>query len=187
EFDLDRDAILRDFDAQIKLFNRLFPPQVDQGKKKPTTFKWMVTRCADAKDITAPRELIHLLNELRIEEIKRLENNQHAPGGDVLFDRSVFKLALSSVSEVRLVQTIYAEYPAQKIFIEKLRDQKTEQTEESLVTLWEIEPEAAISQAEMLVELGFFQRRDRLGQRTYWVPYLYRDSLQMVQGKAEED
>ena len=147
----------------------------------------MVTRCADAKEVTAPRELIHLLNELRTEEIKRLEKNNKMPDGDVLFDRSVFKLALASVSNVRLDQTIYAEYPLKKQLIEKLRNQKTEQTEESLGSLWGVDIESARTKADELVDLGFFQRRDRQGEATYWVPYLYRDALHMIQGKAEED
>ena len=60
EFSVDRSAVLKDSKLQEKLFARLFPAQVELGRQKSPTFKWMVTRCADATNRTAPRELIHL-------------------------------------------------------------------------------------------------------------------------------
>jgi hypothetical protein len=40
--------------------------------------------------------------------------------------------------------------------------------------------------AEMLVRIGFFQRRGSRDDPTFWVPFLYRDALEMIQGLAEE-
>src|SRR6185437_1428285 len=73
EFGIDRDAVLQDAEQQDQLFYRLFPAQVEQGPQKAPTFKWLVTRCADGTGKTAPRELIHLLNCILEQEIKRLE------------------------------------------------------------------------------------------------------------------
>src|SRR6185437_16991219 len=108
--------------------SRFFPQQIEQGSKKCTTFDWIVSRCADATGKTAPREIIHLLNSARVEEIKRLELGSVPAEGDALFDRSVFKPALAEVSEARLVQTICAEYADLKRDIERLEGEKTEQT-----------------------------------------------------------
>jgi hypothetical protein len=55
EFRIDRNGVLRDFNAQRDVFYRFFPRQVDQGTKKPPTFDWMVSRCADGSGKTAPR------------------------------------------------------------------------------------------------------------------------------------
>jgi len=38
-----------------------------------------------------------------------------------------------------------------------------------------------------LIEVGFFQRRGSREAPTFWVPFLYRDALEMSQGLAEED
>lgn len=36
-----------------------------------------------------------------------------------------------------------------------------------------------------LVDLGFFKLRGTRDSPTYWVQFLYRDALSLVQGKAE--
>ncbi|HVI28857.1 P-loop ATPase, Sll1717 family [Hansschlegelia sp.] len=187
QYDVDREAALSSAAEQERLFNRIFPPQVEQGPQKAPTFKWMVTRCADGKDNTAPRELIHLLNSIREQEIRRLERGGGYPAGEQLFDRSVFKAALPTVSAARLQTYMYAEYPAERPFLEKLDGQKTEQTPDSLSELWGVPRAEAIAKAAELVDLGFFQARGTRSEPTYWVPFLYRDALHLVQGRAESD
>lgn len=187
EFSIDRDQVLRDAAKQEEVFYKLFPNQVEQGPQKAQTFKWMVTRCADGTKKTAPRELIHLLNSILAEEIRRLENGGAHEKDGKLFDRSVFKLALPAVSKARLIQYLYAEYPNQKPFIEKLDGEKTEQTPEILSKIWGMTKEYAIAKANELVELGLFERRGSRDAPTFWVPFLYRDALNLVQGLAEAE
>jgi hypothetical protein len=110
EFRIDSASVLRDSRQQDAVFERLFPAQVEQGPQKATTFNWMVTRCADSTKKTAPRELIHLLNCIRDQEIRRLEKGGHPDADGKLFDRSVFKAALPTVSNARLTQYLYAIY-----------------------------------------------------------------------------
>lgn len=186
EFGLDTQQILKNSQIQEVTFKRFFPSQVEQGSKKRGTFDWIISRCADATGKTAPREIIHLLNSAREEEIKRLELGGSPPEGDALFDRSVFKPALAEVSGARLVQTIYAEYAELKQYIERLDGEKTEQTAESLAMLWNLPTMGASEIAGKLVGIGFFQVRGSRDRPTYWVPFLYRDVLSMSQGLADE-
>ncbi len=185
QLDIDREDVLRDTRKQDQLFSRLFPPQVEQGPQKATTFNWMVARCADGTGQTAPRELIQLLNCIRDEEIKRLERGGVVPPGDQLFDRSVFKAALPTVSETRLNTYLYAEYPLERPFLEKMNGQKAEQTPDSLMTIWGLNRESAVRKAQDLVALGFFEARGTQAEPTFWIPFLYRDALHLVQGRAE--
>lgn len=187
EFQIDVPAILQDASAQEELFYRFFPKQVEQGPQKAPTFKWLITRCADGTGKTAPREIIHLLNCIRDEEIRRLENGGAPPAGDQLFDRSVFKTALPTVSGARLNQYLYAEYPGERSYISKLDGEKAEQTPESLANIWSVSRDDAIGEAKKLVELGFFEERGTREEPTYWVPFLYRDALNLVQGKADAE
>jgi hypothetical protein len=159
---------------------------VEQGERKSSTFDWMINRCADGTKKTAPRELVHLLNCLREQEARRLERGGTLPPDDQLFDRSVFKQALPTVSETRLYQYLYAEYPTYRRYIEMLDRQKTEQTPASLAGLWGSNVGDAIKTARELVALGFFEERGTREEPTFWVPFLYRDALRMVQGKAGE-
>jgi hypothetical protein len=82
---IDREKILSDFNAQKELFYRVFPLQVDQGSRKPSTLDWMISRCADGAKKTAPRELIHLLTSLREKEVSRLERGESPAPGEQLF------------------------------------------------------------------------------------------------------
>ena len=184
EYQVDREEILSDADKQDELFSRIFPSQIEQGSRKAGTFDWMVGRCADATGKTAPRELIHLLNCLRDEEIRRLERGENAAPEEQIFDRSVFKQALPRVSETRLNTYLFAEYPEERPFLEKLKGEKTEQTLDSLATIWGGSRESAIARANQLIKLGFFQPRGTRSEPTFWVPFLYRDGLSLVQGKA---
>jgi hypothetical protein len=121
---IDRKAVLNSFPAQNEIFYKLFPQQVDQGAKKPSTLDWMISRCADGTDKTAPREVIHLLNSVREQEIARLERGEELPPDSQLFDRAVFKLALPAVSEAKLVSNLFAEYPELKPTIVRLKHEK---------------------------------------------------------------
>jgi hypothetical protein len=183
---IDKDAVLRSFPAQSELFYKLFPLQVDQGAKKPSTLDWIVSRCADGTDKTAPREVIHLLNSIREQEIARLERGESPPPGSQLFDRSVFKMALPAVSEAKLVSNLYAEYPELKPAMAKLKREKTEQTLETLAKLFGETVTEASASAEKMVSIGLFQKRGSRDNPTFWVPFLYRDALEMIQGLADE-
>lgn len=186
EYAIDSKKLLNDFEGQRHLFYTVFPAQVDQGSRKPSTLDWLISRCADGTGKTAPRELIHLLNALREKEIARMERGEPAAAGKQLFDRSVFKLALPDVSEARLIQTLYAEYPDLRPYIAKLAGEKTEQTVEALSTLWGTDTPTTIAVSDRLVEVGFFQRKSVRDSDTLWVPFLYRDALKMIQGLADD-
>jgi hypothetical protein len=104
-----------------------------------------------------------------------------------LFDRSVFKEALPIVSNARLTSYLYAEYPNERQFVSRLEAQKTEQSPDSLSSLWNVSQADAVAKARELTSLGFFEERGTREQPTFWVPFLYRDALNLVQGRAETD
>jgi hypothetical protein len=179
--DLSRQSV----DAQERFFYRLCPDQVDVGPNKPNTVDWLLSRTRDGTKANAPRELIHLLNSLREVQVRRFEIGEEPPEAEQLFARPSFKDALPEVSKIRLEQTLYAEYPAQKEWLEKLRGAKTLQTPETLAAIWGVTVQAAIIQAGELVTVGFFETRGTRQAPEYWVPFLYRDALDLVQGAAE--
>lgn len=186
QYGIDAKAVLSDFKAQNALFYQLLPDQVEQGSRRPKTFDWMLSRCADASRKTAPRELIHLLISMREQEIARLERGESVPPDEQLFDRTVFKAALPAVSEARLVQNLYAEYPELKPYVSSLTGEKTEQTPDSLATLWKLKAPELEKTIQRAIEIGFFEARGSKEMPTYWVPFVFRDALKMSQGLADE-
>lgn len=172
---------------QQELFERVFPHQVDVGPNKPATLDWMLSRTRDGTKNSAPRELIHLLNSLRDTQVKRFEvGSEPFPEYEQLFARPTFKEALPEVSQTRLEQTLLAEHPSLKGYIEKLQGEKTLHTAATLSEIWEVPPEDAAKVAEQLAEVGFFEVRGSRQAPEYWVPFLYRDALDMVQGSASD-
>ena len=184
-FALTPDQILDSADNQSNFFYWLFPDQVESGPRKANTLDWMLGRTFDGTRQSAPRELIHLLNSLRNVQVQRLEIGDPEPENGRLFARGVFKEALPEVSRTRLEQTLYAEFPEARNWIEMLRAEKTQHSSQSLAAIWRQPTDEALRTAMMLVEIGFFEQRGDRDDPVFWVPFLYRDALDLVQGAAD--
>lgn len=180
---LTKSAVSGDLEAQESFVARIFPAKVDTGKN-PDTLDWVFSRVQDGSKSTAPREVIHMLECLINNQLKKLEQGKAEPDGEILFDRAVFKDSLAQVSKVRYEQTLCAEYPDLKNYTELLRGEKSEQRIESLSRIWSETQDKAAAVADKLVATGFFEARNEKGLPTYWVPFLYRDALKLVRGKA---
>ncbi len=181
----DPGSVLASVEAQAAFFYRLVPDQVEVGSNKPKTFVWILSRTRDGTGVNAPRELIHFLSSLQGEQLRMLEIGHDEPSGEQLFDRGAFKSALPGVSKVRLEQTIYAEYPSHRASLEALEREKTQQYPATLAVIWGVDEGEALRTADQLVEIGFFERRGTKEEPAFWVPFLYRDALNMVQGSAD--
>ena len=182
-YGLDPDLVFADAKQQQALLERMLPDQIDAGRN-PKTFAWMINRTTDGSSQPVPRELIHLLSATRESQLRRLEVGHPEPPDKELFDRPAFKEALSVVSEVRLRQTLYAEYSNLQPYLEKLDGEKAEQRSTTLAEIWKVSEEEAVEIAGKLVGVGFFVRPGNRDDPTYWVPFLYRDALNLVQGQA---
>ena len=175
--------VLRDAQAQRTFFNEMVPDKVDVGKN-PATFEWILGRVQDGTRRPAPREVIHLLNEARDAQLRMLERGETQPLSLELLSRAALRESLRPVSAVRLEQTLYAEHPTEKPWIQALDGGKTEHTAEALADIWDITTTEASSRAQRLVEIGFLEQRGDNDAPTYWVPFLYRLALNMRQGQA---
>lgn len=85
----DADTILSDSDQQRAFFDSLVPEQIDSGRN-PRTFEWMLGRVADSSREPAPRELIHLLEQVREVQVKMLERGEEEAENGHLFTRQAF-------------------------------------------------------------------------------------------------
>ena len=185
-YGVDTEMTLGNVEQQEALVARMFPDQIDAGRN-PKTFDWMLGRTRDGIGLSAPRELIHLLSSLRDSQLRRIEVGHDEPPDETLFDRQAFKDALREVSNVRLNQTLYAEYPHLRGYIAALKGEKAQQSSETLAQIWKTNQEEARAIADSLVEIGFFESRGSKDAPDYWVPFLYRDALELVQGEARVD
>lgn len=184
---LDKTEILSDISKQDQLFYRLFPAQIDLGSRKSATLDWILSRTMDGKGTNSPRELIQLFTHARTIESKRQENGINELENDQLISRQAFKDAVYEVSRQRLEQTIYAEYPALKQYIELLRGDKAEQTVETLMNKWSLDKRGTTDISKKLVSIGFFEQRGEILNPKYKIPFMYRPYLEITQGSANTD
>lgn len=175
--------ILADANAQRRFFDSLVPDQIDVGKN-PATFEWILGRVQDGTKRSAPREVIHLLTEARDAQSWMLDRGESEPPGTELLSRAAFRESLLPVSRVRLEQTLYAEYPTEKAWIQALEGEKTEHTVDTLAEVWDVEGHEASVRSQRLVEIGFIEERGDRDAPSYWVPFLYRPGLNLRQGAA---
>lgn len=183
-YGLAHEDVLASVDAQMELLSKIFPDQVELGSRRPKSFQWMLSHTRDGSGKNAPRELIHLLTRARAVQCEEIERGEDAPDGERMFTGSALKAAWPDVSKQRLEKTIYGEYPELKRYIEMLEGAKATQTLDSLAAIWGVPPERTRELAKELTQIGFFdEAKVRSGR--YWVPFLYRPALQLVQGAPE--
>lgn len=180
-YDANAEEVAGSKDKQQEIWGKIFPKQVDSGPNKPDTFSWLLSRTRDSSQRSAPRKLIHFLNELRDRQISRIERGERGPTDTRLFEQVTFKEALPEVSRVRLQQTLYAEYPSQKKFIERLKDQKATQSLRNLAFIWGVDEATASVITADLERIGFFEK---FGQG-WRVPFIYRPALGLTQGSSD--
>jgi len=181
---VEREAVLGNIELQSEFFYTIFPRKVAIGQKQPSSLDWMLSRTADGSRRNTPRELIHLLTEIRDQQLRLYELGNAEPAAENLIDRLAIRQALAAVSKVRYEQTLCAENPTLKRYLDQLEGEKTQQNPGSLSGLWKCSPEKAIEIADQLVEVGFFERKGTKDNPTYGVPFLYRGALRLVQGTA---
>jgi hypothetical protein len=183
-YGMKKEDVLSNADLQKEFFYRVFPEKIDIGPKQPSTLDWMLSRVVDGSKRYAPREMIHLLSVARDEQLKSYEVGDAEPAGEAVFDRSAIRAALPEVSKTRYEQTLCAENPQLKPYLDKMAGEKTQQTLNTLTKLWRCSAETTYAIAEKLVEAGFFEKRGTKDSPSYWVPFLYRPALSLVQGSA---
>lgn len=179
------EAVLASQDTQSSLFYRMFPNQIDVGSNKPQALDWILTRTRDGSGQTAPRELIHLLNASREKQLQHFEVGDKELEGEQLISKSAVKESLPEISQVRLTQTLFAEYPTLRLHIEKLAGEKAQQYTKTLAPIWNVTEGEALNIASQLVDVGFFELRGTRTTPFFWVPFLYRDAARVIQGSAD--
>lgn len=163
------------------VFNLLFPPQVDSGPRKPTTWAWMMSRIRDGNGTRPPRNLVDLAKKAQ-EAQQRAEdrNAREFVVGAALIESDSLRKALQRLSDDRVNDTLLAEAAELAPMIERFRDGKAEHNATTLAAVLSVPADEVRAAAKPLIELGFLEE---IGD-VFKVPMLYRDGLNITQGKA---
>jgi hypothetical protein len=165
-----------------EIFYRLFPRKVDQAERKPTTWNWMMSRIRDGNSVKPPRNLIDLVNLAREDQI-RAESRSPTPLSNEapLIKADAIRNAHIRLSTQRVEDTLLAESAADTArLIERFRKSKSEHNIDTLADTLDLKGADLQQVIRHLVEAGFLE-----GFPSSWkVPMLYRDGLDIRQGKA---
>jgi hypothetical protein len=165
-----------------ELFHALFPAQVDEAERKPTTWRWLMARIRDGNDVKPPRNLIDLASKAIEAQLRREERSpRDIADGTPLIEAESVKKALSRLSSERVEDTLLAEAGDAAPLIEAFRGGKAEHNEATVAAKLGVPEEQVKSAAKPLIEVGFLEA---VGESGYKVPMLYRDGLGITQGKA---
>lgn len=165
-----------------ELFYRLFPTKVDQAERKPATWKWVISRIRDGNDVKPPRNLIDLVNLAREEQLRfESRSPKDFELNSPLINAESIKKAHTRLSSQRVEDTLLAEsLPEIAALIEKFKKSKSEHNAESLANTLSLAGDQLDVAVKQLIEVGFLE-----SLRTTWkIPMLYRDGLEITQGKA---
>ncbi len=165
------------------IFDQIFPKQVDQGPRKPTTWNWMMSRIRDGNGIKPPRNLIDLAMKAKEAQVRSEDRSpwDYSPELAIIEADSVRK-AHRALSEQRVQDTLLAENEELAPTVERFRSGKAEHNEYSLAGLLAV-PEANVrALIKPLLEMGFLEEIG--GSRSFKIPRLYREGLEVTQGKA---
>jgi hypothetical protein len=127
------DVGLDEPDAQ-RVFDAVFPDQVDPGERKPKTWTWMMARIRDGNGIRPPRNLIDLVKKAQEEQMRREEraSTEYAEGTPLIGSEAL-KKGLARLSTERVQDTLLAEAGEEHaLWIEKFRDGRAEHNQETI-------------------------------------------------------
>jgi hypothetical protein len=164
-----------------EIFDKIFPKQVDHGLRKPTTWTWIMSRIRDGNRIKPPRNLIDLIMKSREAQLRAEDRNPRQYSRDqVMIEPDAVRRAHRGLSDQRVQDTLLAEAADFAPTIESFRNGKAEHDVHSIAQLLAV-PEANVRTIiKPLLEMGFLEE---VGE-SFKVPMLYRDGLQITQGKA---
>ena len=167
---VDKENILRNFDEQRTMVQRLMPMGFNQ----------LLENLADGSGRVTPRELISFFIEVCDLQIQMLERGDTDLPNELLFSLPAYATALGRVSEIVFQHTILAEFPRHREMILQLIGASGKFSTEFLAKRWGLNLREAATVANDLVDLGFFRRlrSDYPLISNYVLPPLYRRALQ---------
>lgn len=166
--------------SDAAIFSSLFPSHMDPAQKRNKVWNWMLSRTRDGNDNIQPRNLIDLAQFAKEEQLRR-EKFTTSHKTFPLIGPEAIKRAFSRLSKRRVGDTMIAEVGQEVMAcIEGLRNGKSEHNDESLAQAFGVATTHVTDFIRVLVEMGFLEKVEGY----YRVPMLYREGLNITQGKA---
>lgn len=174
--ELDAERAEANAGYRAECFNKIFPEQVFKGTSQSKTLRWIYKRCADGRGVVTPRDVLDLI-------IKAKQRQEDLCAGDpdgetdAIIGSAAIQHGLQELSRHKRQTYLQAEFPHLWPYIERFIGGKTDYSEAAIKKLLGSDWENIV---ETLVALGVLIK----GKENFSIPFLYRDGLELTQGKA---
>jgi hypothetical protein len=177
--DLDRLNANRRYQEQV--FYQVFPQTVHSGPNQSSTLGWIYTHTQDGRNVVTPRDVIDLLTRAKQQQQDEFRAD---PTGDAewIIGPAAIRYGHSELSTRKKDTYLRAEFPHFWPHIEKFIKGKTEYSESAIKRLLGRQSEAIVDD---LLSIGLLTETKTKESRWFKIPFLYRDGLELTQGKAE--
>ena len=179
---VDPDRLAASPDYRSECFYRVFPETVYSPPNQSPTLRWIYSHTTDGRGVVTPRDVIDLLTKAKQ---RQQDEFQDDPDGetDVIIGSGAIRYGLAEMSRRKRDTVLKAEFEHLWPHIGRLVGGKTEYSERALQQLFGRRSALVIDD---LVAIGLFAvNRHRDGSTTYTVPFLYRQGLELTQGRQD--
>jgi hypothetical protein len=177
---VDEQHLSANLEYQREAFYKVFPETVHSGNNQSSTLRWIYTHTMDGRDVVTPRDVIDLLTKAK----QRQHDDFIAdPTGEVesVIGSAAIRYGLTEVSLRKRETFLQAEFPHFWPQIEKFVKGKTEYTEQAIYRLL---GNGAARIVDDLVGIGLLAESKGKGGSTFKIPFLFREGLELTQGRA---
>lgn len=181
-FNVDQEQLAVSAAYRKELFYRVFPRTVHAGKNQSETLRWIYQHTADGRGVVTPRDVIDLLTSARQ---RQHDDFQQDPNGtsDWIIGSAAIRYGHAEMSKKKRDKVLKAELPHLWPHIQKLVRGKTEYSDKALRRVLGTKGDGVVDD---LVNIGLLTpNRSRDGSTWYKIPFLYRDGLELTQGRVD--
>jgi hypothetical protein len=177
---VDRTRLAASQDYRLESFYKVFPKTVYSPPNQSRTLEWIYSHTKDGRGVVTPRDVIDLLTKAKQHQ---QDEFQQDPIGlaDSLIGSGAIRYGLAELSKRKRAKVLKAEFPHLWPEIAKFIGGKTEYTETAIRKLLGGSSRTTVAD---LVSIGLLEQlRHKSGSISYRIPFLYRDGLELTQGR----
>ncbi len=167
-------------DYREESFYKVFPQTVFRGKRQSSTLRWIYSHTSDGRGVVTPRDVIDLLT--RAKQKQQDEYTGSSGESEFIIGSAAIIYGLEELSKRKRITFLEAEFPHLWPHIKKFVGGKTQYSEDDIRELFGKNWQKIIDDLISIGVLGTEGSRE--GSKTFKIPFLYRDGLEVTQGSA---
>ena len=168
-------------DYRRAAFYKVFPEAVFKGPGRTTTLRWIYRHAADGRNVVTPRDVIEMLTRAKQFQMEMVHADPLGTSDDIL-SAAAIRHGFKEMSKWKRTTFLQAEFPHLWDHIEKFVGGKTEYEDATIAKLLGRNCKDVVDD---LVAVGILrkERRRSDGGNVYKIPFLYREGLELTQGR----